>query len=387
MERSSVLHIYKDYYPPVVGGIEKHIHLLAEAQRERHDVRVLVANPNGTGTARERRGGIEIVRVRQFGRPGGTPFCPSFPLWMRRLRGDILHFQFPHPTGEFSYLLARPRGKVVVTYQCDIVRQSGLLRFYKPFLKMFLRRADVILPTSPPLIGSSPWLKPHAHKCIAVPMGVPLEQYARTPDLESRAAAIRAAHDRPIVLFVGQLRYYKGLHFLLQAMRDIEAHLIVVGEGREGQDLVRHVERLGIEEQVEFVGERTGDELLAYYFAADVFCLPSHLRAEAFSLAQVEAMACGLPVVSCAVGTGVEWVNRDGVTGYVVPPAMPEKISGALTRLLRNPKLRRELSRNALERAQKEFGLTLMLERLEIIYQWVLNPKGPMPRFLEGALS
>jgi len=384
MQKSVVLHIYKDYFPPVVGGIEKHLHTLAEAQRDRHDVRVLVAQPNGRRrTSRERLGGIEIVRVRQWGRPGGTPFCPTFPFWLRRLRGDVLHFQFPHPTGEFSYLLSRPRGAVVVTYQCDVVRQAGLLRFYAPFLRRFLRRADAIMPTSPPLIQSSPFLRRVADKCVAVPMGIPVERYERTPEIDAKAREIRSQHERPILLVVGQLRYYKGLHFLLQALRDIDADLLVVGEGREGPALVREVERLGLEEQVRFVGERTGDELLAHYYAADVFCLPSHLRAEAFSLAQVEAMACGLPVVSCRVGTGVEWVNVDGVTGHVVPPAQPEKLSGAVRRILASPRLHRQMSEAALERARTEFGLPLMLERIEAVYDWARTKRGPLPRFVE----
>jgi rhamnosyl/mannosyltransferase len=382
MARPSVLHIYKDYYPPVVGGIENHLNLLCGALRNDYTVRVLVANPAGRRTVRETLDGVEVVRAGQWGRPGGTPLCPSFPRWMRRLRSDILHFQCPHPTGDLAYFLARPRGRVVVTYQADIVRQARLLRFYAPFLRWFLRRADVILPTSPPLIESSPFLQPIANKCIAVPMGIPLERYARTPEIESRAAAIRAAHERPIVLFVGQLRYYKGLHILLQTLRDVEADLVVVGEGHERANLVSQAERLGLDEQVRFVGERVGDDLVAFYHAADVFCLPSHLKAEAFGLAQVEAMACGLPVVSCRLGTGVEWVNQDGVTGFVVPPNAPEKLAGAINRLLTQPRLRREMGEKARARAQSEFGLELMVERIKTVYRWVLDRRGPAPKFV-----
>jgi len=380
--QSSVLHIYKDYYPPVVGGIENHLNLLCGALRNDYAVRVLVANPAGHRTVRETLDGVEVVRAGQWGRPGGTPFCPSFPVWMRRLRSDILHFQCPHPTGDLAYFLARPRGRVVVTYQADIVRQATLLRFYAPFLRWFLRRADAILPTSPALIESSPFLSRVANKCIAVPMGVPLERYERTPEVESRAAAIRAAHERPIVLFVGQLRYYKGLHILLQTLCDIEADLVIVGEGSERAALTKQAERLGLEEQVRFVGERVGDDLLAFYHAADVFCLPSHLKAEAFGLVQVEAMACGLPVVSCRLGTGVEWVNQDGVTGFVVPPNAPEKLSGAINRLLTQPRLRRQMGENARVRARSEFGLDLMVERIKTVYQWVMGRRGPPPKFV-----
>ena len=382
MAKPSVLHIYKDFYPPVVGGIEKHVHLLACALSDDYAVRVLVANPGGHHTLHETLDSIEITRAGQWGRPGGTPFSPSFPRWLRKLRGDILHFQMPHPTGDLAYFLSRPPGRVVVTYQADIVRQARLLRLYAPFLRWFLRHADAILPTSPALIECSPFLQPLAAKCIAVPMGIPLHEYEKTPEIESRAAAIRAAHERPILLFVGQLRYYKGLHFLLQTLRDIEADLVIVGEGPERPNLIKLIERLGLEEQVRFVGERVGADLVSFYHAADVFCLPSHLKAEAFGLVQVEAMACGLPVVSCRVGTGVEWVNRDGVTGFVVPPGAPAKLSGAINRILTQPRLRRKMSEAARARAKKEFGLDLMIERIKTVYGWVLDPRTPRPKFV-----
>lgn len=383
MPQPSVLHVYKDYFPPVVGGIENHINLLCEGLQDEYKTRVLVANPGGRRTKHETVGGVEVVRCAEFGRPGGTPLCPSFPRWLKRMESEILHFQYPHPTGDLACFLARPKARVVVTFQCDIVRQARLRWLYAPLMQWFLRRADAILPTSPPLIRSSPALRGFADKCIAIPMGVPLERYEKTPEIEEKVRAIRAKHERPIILFVGKLRYYKGLDILLQAMRDLEADLLIVGEGREGPKLVQQVARLAVDEQVRFVGEQTGDDLVAHYHAADVFCLPSHMRAEAFSLAQVEAMACGLPLVSCSVGTGVEWVNMNDITGFVVEPGRPEKLSGALRQILTQPKLRKRLSENCRQRARAEFDSKLMIERVKAVYRWVLNRNGPPPRFVE----
>jgi rhamnosyl/mannosyltransferase len=93
-------------------------------------------------------------------------------------------------------------------------------------------------------------------------------------------------------------------------------------------------------------------------------------------------MACGLPVVSCRLGTGVEWVNQDGVTGFVVPPNAPEKLAGAINRLLTQPRLRREMGEKARARAQSEFGLELMVERIKTVYRWVLDRRGPAPKFV-----
>jgi glycosyltransferase involved in cell wall biosynthesis len=142
-----VLHIYKDYYPPVVGGIEKHINLLVNGLAERGvEIEVLVSN---TGIRLERINvdGIPVTKVPQLGRLASAPLNITFPFWLRRLgkHADILHFHFPNPTGELSYLVSSLRSKVVVSYHSDIIRQVHLLKLYLPFLMQFLKNADVIL--------------------------------------------------------------------------------------------------------------------------------------------------------------------------------------------------------------------------------------------------
>jgi glycosyltransferase involved in cell wall biosynthesis len=367
-----VLHIYKDYYPPVYGGIEKTVSLLARGVRDEYDVRVLVTNRR-LKTEIEHADGIEVIKVGSLGRFVSAPLSPRFPSMLRRYDADILHFHCPNPTGDIAYFLAKPRGKVVITYHSDVVRQWWAMSVYGPILRRFLQRADAILPTSPNYIRSSPYLSKVAEKCHVVPLGVPIESYARTAEREAAAHRIRRSFQGELIVFVGKLRYYKGLHFLLQAMKEIRAHLLIIGSGPERDALAAMCRRFGIEEKVTFLGELSDEEVVRHLHAADIFCLPSHLRSEAYGICQIEAMACGLPVVSTNLDTGVPFVNQHEVTGLVVPPASARHLVEAIELLLKNEQLRREMGRRAQQRAIQEFNSSLMVQRVKEIYKKVLG--------------
>ncbi len=371
--KPSILHIYKDYFPPVVGGIEKHIHDLAQASKDTYDITVLVANTRAK-TEEEDADGIRVIKAACLGRVAAAPLCPTFPALLRRHAADIMHFHCPNPTGDLSWLLSRPPGRVAVTYHSDVIRQAWAMFFYGPFLRRFLSRADVIMPTSPNYVESSPWLSRVKNLCIPVPLGIDTAHFEKTPELEVRAADLRRiSGERPIILFVGRLRYYKGLRYLVQAMPRLDAQLVIIGSGPEEKIVRDMAARFHVGDKISIVGSVSDADLAAWYHAADIFCLPSHLRSEAFGLVQIEAMASGLPVVSCDLKTGVPYVNQHEKTGLIVPPACPGRLAEALERLLKDDDLRRRLGENAHRRAREEFDRSLMLKRIREIYTRLLS--------------
>ena len=112
MAKPRVVHVYKDFWPPVVGGIERAINWMIGGLRERFDFTVLVNSR--TRQTREREWeGVRVIEVGEWGRVQSAPVSPAFPLWLRKLQADIWHFHIPNPTGDLSWWLARPRGKVV----------------------------------------------------------------------------------------------------------------------------------------------------------------------------------------------------------------------------------------------------------------------------------
>ena len=368
-----ILHIYKDYHP-VFGGIENHLRWLAEAQAARgHDVTVLVTNPVGIKTTLSQKNGVRVIRAARLATVASTPLSLSMPLILRHENPDIVHLQFPYPVGETSQWLMRRGRATIISYQSDVVRQAAILKAYTPILKRVLQQADRILASSPNYIQSSPWLRPLADKCSVAPLGVDVKRFASIQP--QRVTAIRQRFSCPILLFVGRLRYYKGLNYLLQAMQQVDATLLLVGTGPEAERLHTLCDELGLTEKVHFLGDIGDDQLPAYYQAADIFVLPSSHRSEAFGIVLLEAMAAGTPLISTELGTGTSWVNQDGVTGLVVPPRDADALAAAINNLLADDVGRAEMGARAQERARREFDLPVMVDRVMAVYGQVLSGK------------
>ncbi len=365
----NILHLYKDYHP-ILGGIENHLRWLAEAQAARgHKVTVLVTNPEGLKTTVRHENGVRVIRAARFATVASTPLSLSLPLLLAREKPDIVHLQFPYPVGEVSQWLLR-RAPTVISYQSDVIRQAKILRFYKPLLKQVLKQATRILVSSPNYIQSSPWLRPLAEKCTVVPLAIDIDRFQRPRS--PQVATIRQRFPGPLLLFVGRLRYYKGLDYLIQAMRQVEATLLIIGGGPEAARLGAMSYELGVSHRVHFLGD-VGDDLLpAYYQAADIFILPSSHRSEAFGIVLLEAMAAGKPLITTELGTGTSWVNQHGVTGLVVPPRDVQALTQAIQTLLADEPLRQRMGQQAQLRARQEFDLPVLVERVLKVYEDVL---------------
>ncbi|MHB1340743.1 MAG: glycosyltransferase [Coriobacteriia bacterium] len=364
------------YYPPHLGGIEYHMRDLAEAlvAGGHAQVRAVVAN-SGPTSVNEVISGVEIHRVPRVFEYASTPVTLGLKRALRdegrasTPRSDLMHLHFPYPWGEFAWLRARPGLPTVLTYHSDIVRQKAMLAMYRPFLNRVLDRVDLIIASSPDMVEASEFLRPRASKCRVVPFGINVDRFVATTAVTNRAEEIRARHRRPIVLFVGRLIYYKGVDVLVRAMAAVDADLVIIGAGPLEADLVARAASLGCADRLTILPAQPFDELVAHYHAADVFCLPSVARSEAFGLVQLEAHAAGTPVVSTRLTTGVPFVNSHGVTGLTVAPGDVDALSGALTTLLGDHELRARLGAQALERVRTEFTIDRMVERTLAVYR------------------
>jgi len=370
----NVLMVNKLYYP-VIGGVENHVRDLATSISSISydvDIRVLAANTSGK-TVEEVIDGIEVTKVANLVTVQSAPVAPSFPLWLKKLKSDIYHFHFPYPVGELAYLTARPPGKLVVTYHSDIIRQKFLLSLYKPFLKSFLKKADRILVSSPNMVKHSPVLQEYEDKCKVAHFGIELSRFKMNKQMKEKIRHIEEEYPGKIVLFVGRLIYYKGVKYLIEAMEDVDAHLIIVGEGPLGSELKNLASELGISNKISFVGSISDEDLPAFYYVCDIFVLPSIARSEAFGLVQLEAQACGKPIVSTNLKTGVPYANLDKVTGLVVPPESKDDLSRAINQLLQDSALCKKYGGAGKKRVEEEFSKEAMAKTVLEVYKEILT--------------
>ncbi len=357
------------------GGLERYVFELARALEGEVSFVNIVAERGGRPDVRLAG---ETVYARPIASPGDTPICLTMPWHALRRHArapfDLVHLQFPaDPMAHLSYALLPRRVKRVIGWHSDIIRQQRLLRLYRPFLDRTLRGADAIIAATPAHFSSSAQLEVvrDTARFRVVPYGFDLSRFRERP---ARADEIRARYPGKFLLFaLGRHVYYKGFEYLIRALADVPGAVLALGgQGPLTEELRRAAREAGVAERVDFVGRIPDRELAAWYYACDVFCLPSVERAEAFAIVQVEAMACGRPVLCCRLGNGVNWVNPEGETGLAVPPADVEALSAALRRLQREPDLRAKLGDAGRERAYAVFSAEAMARATLEVYREVL---------------
>lgn len=372
-KKYKVLQINK-LYCPWIGGVEKVVQEIAEGLRDKVDMKVLVCEPKRKGRD-EIINGVRVSRAGSLGIFFSMPVSLSFPLFLRRLSKDrdILHFHMPFPLGDISYFLTRPRGRIVIWWHSDVVRQRNILSLYRPLLKKFLSRVDKIIVATPWHIESSSFLKDFRNKCEIIPFGIDIRRFGLNENAQEKVGNVRDKYGSKIILFVGRLIYYKGVEYLLHAMKDIDANLILIGEGPLRNYLQQLTIKLGIEKKIFFLGNLENEETPIYYHSCCTFILPSIANSEAFGLVQLEAMACGKPVINTSLPTGVPWVSIDGMTGITVPPKNSEALARAINKLLQEADLREKYGKNAIKRVQEQFTIERMLNRIYHVYKELME--------------
>lgn len=370
-----VVHVYKDVYP-VKGGIENYVLALCRRLRLEHDVDArILATSLTRQTGQDEIEGVPVTRASRLAAAASTPLSLALAPLLRELRPDVVHLHAPYPVGELAYLAATPRTPMVMTYHSDVVRQKTLMRAYAPALDLVLRRARIIMASSPQYKASSRWLRRHRARCRIVPLGIEQERF-RHPGEQTLALAarVRAACGPNLLHSHGVFRYYKGLRYLVDALTLLpSARLLLTGAGPEEDALRAQVRELGLSERVFFAGAVSDEDLPAYYRAADLYTLPAVARSEAFGLSMVEAQASGLPCLSTEINTGTSYVNLHGVTGLVVAPSDPRALAHAAARLLSEDALRGQYGRQAQRRAADLFDIGVNAATVAGIYREVLR--------------
>jgi glycosyltransferase involved in cell wall biosynthesis len=365
-----VLHIGK-YYPPYRGGMESHLQCLSDELNWMVELKVIVANADHR-TMKAVIDGVNVTRVGKFCDIKSAPVCPALVREIRKSKADIVHIHWPNPTAVLAYLASGHQGRLVFTYHSDIVRQRMLAVAFTPILRHALKKAAAIIVSSPNYIESSDILSEYRSKCYVIPFGVSVDHFDQCD--QKKVYRIRERYGPRIVLGVGRMVYYKGFEHLVRAMKRVDGHLIIIGNGPLRDHLGQLALECNVRDRVAFLTEV--DDVRPYYHAADVFALSSVMRSEAFGIVQLEAMACGKPVINTQLNSGVTFVSPDGVSGLTVPPADSVALADAINQLLDQPHWRAELGTRAKMRVAHHFTVEKMVQRTFHLYQHVLHQNG-----------
>ena len=372
-----VLHVGK-FYPPVSGGMERVLESLCLVSAGLVESSVLVTN-TGRTTVREEitnrawsghpAAQTQVTRVGSVGAVGSVHIAPDFVAELRRSRADLIVLHEPNPWGLLAYALARPPAPLAIWYHSDVVRPAlQYALFYAPLAKFAYSRAERIVVSSQPLADHADRLAPYRQRVSVIPFGIDPASWALTqPDAE-RLAPPSADRDEAFVLFAGRHVPYKGVDVLLRALHSMDVRAVIVGDGPSRPDWQQLASQLDLDGRVRFEGEVSDARLRALMHSCAVFVLPSTTRAEAFGYVQLEAMACGKPVISTDVPSGVSWVNQHERTGLVVPAGDASRLSEALAELMRDPARRARLGEAGRERVEREFSLSALRGHMKNLY-------------------
>lgn len=356
--------MFKDYYPPTHGGVEQHINDVVHSMKGLQFA--VLTSSGGRQRVIENDDGIRVIRSKEIARIASTPITPSWGKLLRSCGADLLHFHMPNPFGEMAFQYSRAQMPMIATYHADIIGRRLVLPFFAPFRSRFLKSARLLVVSSANLRDGARPLHKHRNKVVVIPFGVDPSQWSQRPPSADR---ICEEYPGPLLVALGRLAYYKGIEVLIDAMMNIEATCLVVGDGPKRFELEEKVGRLRLAHKVRFIGEVPDDQRTGYYHAADLFVMPSTSRAETFGISMLEAMACGTPAISTEVGTGTSWLNQNDQTGLVVSPGDPAGLAAAIKTILGDRSRRYEMGHAARERVSLHFTSAQMLDSLASLYR------------------
>ena len=366
-----VLHVFKTYFPDTYGGIEQVIKTLAE-NASQHGVQctVLVLSPNFESDQIMPEG-YRLIRCSQDLYVASTGLSRAFVRHFKALaaQSDIVHVHFPWPMADIAALVTRVRTPMVMTYHSDIVNQPWLEPFYAPLRHRFISRQSAIVATSPKYAASSSVLRRYRDRLHVIPIGI-----ARPKVLPAASAVGNwQRHLGPkYFAFVGVPRYYKGLAFLLKALKRRDYPMVIGGGGGDQAQLAEQANALGLRQTL-FAGVLEEDDKNALIAGAHALVLPSHKRSEAFGIVLAEASALGVPMLTCEIGTGTSFVNQHDLTGLVIPPRDVEALADALDRMWDDDSAIARWGQAARDRYSQEFSESTMTERYTSLYRDVLG--------------
>ncbi len=366
-----ILQLGKFY--PLKGGVEKVMYslMLGLSQKDVRCDMMCAGKSSGIKTLNKN---ARLICCRTWFKLASTMISPPmiWELRKRRIDYEIIHIHYPDPMACLALYLSGYKGKVVLHWHSDVLKQKTLLKLLTPLQNWLLRRSDLIVGTTPVYLKESPYLRKVQSKTVCLPIGV----NALKPSPEG-VEAIRNRYDGKRIIFsVGRLVEYKGFSYLIDAAPFLSDDYVILigGDGPLKEELERQISEHRLSEKVKLLGHIAQQDLADYFGACEIYCLSSIYRTEAFAIVQVEAMSCGKPVIATSIaGSGVPWVNKTGYSGLNVEPCNSRELAEAIKRICEDPQAYKGFSRQARLRFESYFEKEKMINECISLYEKLEN--------------
>jgi glycosyltransferase involved in cell wall biosynthesis len=367
-----VLHFYKTYLPDSIGGIEQAINQIARSSVKLGVTTTVMSLSSKLGERVVEVDGHLVHRCRTTIDVASTPFSISAFYHFRKLaqQADLIHYHFPYPFADILHFVCGINKPCVVTYHSDIVKQENLLKLYRPLQNRFLKSMGAVVAGSPNYLHSSSVLSRLKDKVEVIPYGLDKNSYP-VPD-SSVLNKWKSLFGDKFFLYIGVLRYYKGLHILIDAAKKSNHPVLIVGAGPVEKKLKKQAVKAGLK-NIHFLGFVNDVDKVALLTLAYALVFPSHLRSEAFGISLLEGAMYGKPLISCEIGTGTTFINIDKETGLVVPPNDADALHQAIDYIWNNPKEAALMGEKAEARYWKLFTAEKMAKSYTRLYHKLLN--------------
>lgn len=365
-----VLHVFKSFYPYTYGGIEKFMHELSVAMAKKYDLDIhILAMGKKNETIKKDFYKLHFAKTNL--NIASTTFSFSAIKKFNELakQVDIIHYHFPYPYADLLQTICRSNKPYIVTYHSDIIKQKRLMMLYKPLMKKFLNGARYILPTSPNYLDTSETLREIKVSKKVIPMSLNCDDY-RINDKNYQHWKKNIGFEK-FFIYIGGLRYYKGLDVLIDAMQGQDYPLVIVGIGDQKELIEEKIKQNNLQ-NVKFLGALDDEDKLSLLKLSYALILPSNIRTEAFGLVLLEASIFAKPMITCEIGTGTTFVNIDKQTGLVVKPNDSQDLAEKLIDLWNDEKAAEGYGVNAKTRFDDVFNLDKMVANYKSVYDEII---------------
>ena len=368
----NILHVYKTYFPDSHGGLEESIRQICIATNKygvSNSIFTLSKDPNPRIIEASE---ATIYRSKTTFELSSTSFSINGFRDYKSLisKFDLIHYHFPWPYEDLLHLYANPKVPVLISYISDIVRQKYLSLMYQPLMHKFLNAANRIIANTPTYFESSKILQLYKDKVSVIPLCI--NESTIPPVNQDCYDKYRNLFGEEFFLFIGVLRYYKGLHILLDAMKGTNYHTIIAGSGPLESELKQKAKELGLT-NVTFIGFVTDEEKYALLKLCKGIVFPSNLRSEAFGMTLLEGAIFKKPLITADISSGMSYININNKTGITVEPNSPSSLRKAMTTLYDNDSLCKKMGDNAHNRFQELFSGEVVGKQYANLYEELIK--------------